>query len=66
MSSGSEWVRISTWDDEYNKGMNGMNSTKMSDIKGSDEWTCTHMNIKEVHRHSHGLRGFRNRRRVTN
>ena len=48
MSSGSEWVRISTWDDEYNKGMNGMNSSKMSDIKGSDEWTCTHMNIKEV------------------
>ena len=33
MSSGSEWVRISTRDDEYNKGMNGMNSTKVNDKK---------------------------------
>ena len=33
VSSGSEWVRISTRDDEYNKGMNGMNSTKVSDIE---------------------------------
>ena len=33
VSSGSEWVRISTRDDEYNKGMNGMNRTKVSDIE---------------------------------
>ena len=32
VSSGSEWVLISTRDDEY-KGMNGMNSTKVNDIK---------------------------------
>ena len=31
----SEWVRISTRNpnDEYSKGMNGMNSTKVNDIK---------------------------------
>ena len=33
VSSGSEWVRISTRNDEYSKGMNGMNSTKVNDIK---------------------------------
>ena len=33
VSSGSEWVLISTRDDQYNKGMNGMNSTKVSDIE---------------------------------
>ena len=27
------WVRISTRNDEYSKGMNGMNSTKVNDIK---------------------------------
>ena len=33
VSSGSEWVRISTRNDEYSKGMNGMNSTKVNDVK---------------------------------
>ena len=32
VSSGSEWVRISTRNAEYSKGMNGMNSTKVNDI----------------------------------
>ena len=33
VSSGSEWVRISIGNDEYSKGMNGMNSAKVNDIK---------------------------------
>ena len=43
VSSGSEWVRISTRDDEYNKWMNGMNSTKVNDIKDKvNAHTCRH------------------------
>ena len=33
VSSGRKWVRISIRNDEYNKVMNGMNSTKVNDIK---------------------------------
>ena len=33
VSSGSEWVQISTRNDEYSKGTNEMNSTKVNDIK---------------------------------
>ena len=33
VSSGSEWVQIITRNDEYSKGTNEMNSTKVNDIK---------------------------------
>ena len=51
-SSGSEWVRISTRNDEYSKGMNGMNSTKVNDIKDK---VNTHADIhtKYIHTNIH-------------
>ena len=49
VGSGSEWVRISIRNDEYNKGMNGMNSAKVNDIKDK---VNTHMQTY-IHTNKH-------------
>ena len=52
MSSGSEWVQIITRNDEYNKRMNEMNSTKVNDIKDK---VNTHMQTYIKHTYIHKI-----------